>query len=140
MKEGIWKVLSQKKFAVLTVILILGIIFLIGSEYISNGAGILAENNSRDAYARGLETRLAAILERVDGVSDVQVMIAVTPGYEETQSAAVWREAGQDPSLPEISGVSVVCRGVSDPMVKKKVIDLVKSLLDLKSNRIFVTE
>ena len=142
MKEKIRKILSQKKYAVMSVILILGIIFLIGSEYISNGNAIRESAYDQDAYARGLEKRLKEILERVDGVSEVQVMIAVTPfeTREAQSAAAVWREERQETSPPEIRGVSVVCRGASDPTVKKKVIDLVKSVLDLESNRIFVTE
>ena len=144
MKEGLWQTLSRKKVAFLAVILAAGIIFLALSEYISTGTTESKPAFSEDAYTKDLETRLEALLERMDGVSEVKVMItlsgsesyqyaketvkSVMAGGESTETVLPYRKGsgGQsEPILtavaaPEIKGVSVVCRGAGNDAVRRR--------------------
>ena len=128
----------EKKFAFLALILSLGIIFLFLSEYSFDGT--TEKNAAADTQnsAQALEERLCEILSQMEGVDDVHVFILL----EESLSADASPFSSDESSrrTPVIRGVSVVCAGAKNVHLKRKIILLVASTLNLNENQIYVTE
>ncbi len=157
--------ISQKNLSVLVICFVIGIIFLFLSEY-SSFERSRSDDSVFDetAYTASLETRLASILEQVNGVSDVNVMITLEGGITYRYANQTAKSLSGDNSsvetllqmqedsggalspiltetiLPRVKGVSVVCKGAADVNIQKKIIGLVSSALNLNENQIFVTE
>jgi len=156
---------NKKNLTLFAILLAVGIIFLALSEYSSNeqvNAG--SEDFDATAYTLDLETRLCEIIGRMDGVSDVTVMITLKGGMEYEYAKEISKSLdGQNTSsetifqmqedtggkktpilmttkTPEIKGVSVVCNGAENIRIRQKIIGLVSSTLNLKENQIYVTE
>ncbi len=153
----------QKNIPLLAILFILGIIFICLSEYDSNkrtgNAGIDFDSKS---YAEDLEQRLCAMLEKMDGVEDVQVMITLETSsrYQVTKDSgnglnldtyvnafSLQEEAenSNGPTViqveaPKIKGVSVVCIGAEHIQIRERIINLISSTLNLSKNKIYVTE
>ena len=155
----------KKNLPFLTVLFILGIIFLYVSEYDSNkGKETFGVNFDEKAYVEDLEQRVAAMLEEMEGVEQAHVMITLEGStryqFEHGGSNALDRgssayvgsliaETGtggsESPLLlevesPKIKGVSVVCRGAKNIQTREKIIGLIASTLNLTKNKIYVTE
>lgn len=98
----------------------IGIIIILAAGFINPNAqsGISVNASAEDA----LETKLKALCERVDGVSDVTV--------------AVFFESGTS----TMSGVGIVCRNGSDPEIQRELISLISAVCGIGSNKIFITE
>ena len=160
-KSGIKKLLSQKKTAVLAGIAALGIIFLVFAEYIPKGTVKTDTAFDETAYAENLERELEEIIGRIDGIDDVKVMVTLagSPSYRYARDQSVMASGDTDSvfryaagdaakseplltavTAPEIKGVSVVCKGAANQVLRKKVIELIAGTLDLNTNRIYVTE
>ncbi len=110
-----------------------------------------------EEYLTNLERRIANLLEAMDGVSDVSVI--VTPDgtaeslfaqdgqYEDgalTQREYVIVGRDGEPILvrliyPKLRGVAVVCKGGSNPILQEKIVSLLCALLELSSNKVYVT-
>ena len=106
-----------------------------------------------------LERRVAALLEAMDGVSDVRVVLTPESGSELVYAQNVRYENGVASEkqyvffeqngdgrpipvkylCPRIRGAAVVCRGGSHPVTQEKILSLLEALLDLPAGRIFVT-
>ncbi len=154
---------SKLKRTVFAILLSLGLIFLVFSEYDFMGT----EDKNLEAfdeneYILHLETRLAEIIEKMEGISEVNVMITLERGteYQYTQATAASGELtasenssfhlqtasnnGEKPvfvaaSSPIVKGVSVVCRGADGAVMQNKIISLIASTLNLNQNQIYVT-
>ena len=156
------RVFLKKNLPLLAVLFILGIIFLYIAEYDSNkrtdSSGV---NFDEKAYTEQLEARLCSMLEKMDGVEDVQVMITLESisGYQFTDRQSGLPEDStlvgsflQDSSAvsknpiqitvgsPKIKGVSVVCSGAKNVLIRGRIINLISSTLNLTKNKIYVTE
>ena len=157
---------NGNKLLILGICLVLGIIFLAIGEYSFNEKrdnGAKEDVFDEESYAALLEERLCAILEEMEGVENVSVMVTLEGGIryryanESTKSQSgertdtevflILQEKSGDTApiltetlYPSVRGVSVVCQGANDPEVKKKVIDLVASTLNLNQNQIFVSQ
>ena len=153
----------RKNIPLIGILFLSGIIFLTLSEYDFNkseesvGAGF-----DESAYTRDLEERLSAMLEEMDGVENVRVMITLDSGsryqYAKEESTSLQgstyassiltqdRGSGtKEPILiqveaPKIKGVSVVCRGAGNSLIREKIIGLISGTLNLTKNKIYVTE
>ncbi len=156
---------KEKNILILGLCFVLGIIFLFLSEY-DFGEQTDSVNESFDEamYTQNLESRLAAIIDQMKGVSDVTVMITLEGGVSyhfANQTAKSLSESSStvetllpmqedskgkstpiltETKLPAIRGVSVVCAGAADVQIRKRIIGLVASTLNLNENQIFVTE
>ncbi len=162
MIRSIIKNLTKKKTLLFAGILALGIIFMLIGEYTQAEKKATTGFDEAD-YTNKLETRLAEMIESVDGVCDVKVMVTLAGSaryqYETGASQSVMAGgAAGEPTLlyrtsndqsepvlrvvsaPEIKGVSVVCKGAGNVLLKQKVIGLIAGALDLSVNRIYVTE
>ena len=112
-----------------------------------------------DAYAREAEERIASLCGNIRGVSNVRVAVTLSGGYnavyaQNSQSGGsgyrnefVLTGSGSSEapllvgySVPQISGVGIVCKGGGDPKVRQEVISLVSATLGVSSNKIYVTE
>ena len=150
--------LSQKKITILAGFLAVGIMFVLLSEYIPTEKKTSESSFDEAAYTRELEERLEDLLSRVEGISQVKVMVTLAGGahyrYETEPSKSVlagiegtsFTSGGQSETVltsviaPEIKGVSVVCKGAENVFLKQKVIGLIAGALNLSVNRIYVTE
>jgi len=155
--------MSKGKKILLAILLSAGLIFLALSEYDflkAEEVGTSAFNE--EEYIMNLERRLSEIIEKMDGVSDVSVMITLERGIEhkyakEASASSISGSGGTDvfrlqtssdgdalPILiatdsPIVKGVSVVCRGAEGAVMQNKIIALVASTLNLNRNQIYVT-
>ena len=156
-ENPLWK----KNLPLFVILLCVGIIFLAAAEYHSNKESQRDQNDfDEETYTRRLEERLCAMIEKMDGVSDVKVMITLESGnrYRYVRDGASSSSGGDgavgafmmnqndsSPVLleikaPKIKGVSVVCRGADNILIREKILGLVAGTLDLTQNKIFVTE
>lgn len=106
------------------------------------------------AYESELEEKLCTLISKLDGVSDVKVMVTMECGTEYVYAQDMennadsersqYYSAGDEEALllkeiyPVVRGVAVVCDSVSPAATKATVIELVSSVLGLSANRIFV--
>ncbi len=149
----------KKNIPLLAILFALGIIFLCIAEYDSNkktqNGGISFDAKT---YTEDLEQRLCAIIEKMDGVEDVQVMITlensssyqfgIAPNDSAYVSSILTQEGfttSKEPILievvaPKIKGVSVVCKGAENIQIRERVINLIAGTLNLTKNKIYVTE
>lgn len=112
-----------------------------------------------DAYAREAESRIAKLCQSVRGVSNVHVSVTLAGGY-----SAVYAQNSQSGSsgyknefvltgngssekalligysVPQISGVGIVCTGGGDADTRREIIALVGAAFGVSSNKIYVTE
>jgi len=111
--------------------------------------------DSVDEYASYLEKRIKNLIEKMDGVTDADVMVTVDCSGELVlardktyvdgalaQSRYVFDENGTvtlKEILPYPRGVAVVCGGGSDPIVQSKIIDMLCSLFGIPANRVSVS-
>lgn len=108
-------------------------------------------------YISSLELRVTELISRMDGISDVRVVITpestggkvfaendrysggsiserevVLPGSDGTPITVKIR-------FPELRGVAVVCRGGANPVNQEKIVSLLTALFDLPATRVYVT-
>ncbi len=150
----------KKNMPLLLILLSLGVIFLFLSEYHSNKEVKAAQDDfDEENYVLRLEERLCGIIEKIDGVSEVNVMITLESGKRYTFLQEEQTQNGNDISTflmkeengvsspilvetgaPKIKGVSVVCHGADNALIREKILRLVAGTLDLTQNKIFVTQ
>lgn len=152
----------QKNLPLLTILFVLGIIFLYLSEYDfneRNGTGGIDFDSK--GYTEDLEERLCAMLEKMEGVDDVSVMITLESSSRYQISGnkgnsydadtyvnafSLQSDSGDgEPAVmeieaPKIKGVSVVCIGAENIRIRERIINLISSTLNLTKNKIYVTE
>jgi stage III sporulation protein AG len=158
--------LEEKKKWIIGICLVLGIIFLILAEYPFGDKTNSAKEAVFDetAYTADLENRLCGILEKMEGVSQVSVMITLEGGISYHYASQTAKSfSGENESwesfltmqedsggktqpiltqtrLPKVKGASVVCQGAENENLRRRIIGLVASTLDLNENQIYVTE
>lgn len=159
----IFEVLKKNKgSAWLLIALTAGILlFLVGSLEPSKSTTPVANDKekeyaSADTYVSTLERRVCELLERMDGISEVSVIItadscaeiiyAQNGKYQDgylTEKEYVLSD-GEEPIrvklvYPKLRGIAVVCRGGANPVNQEKIVKLLSSLFDLPSNKVYVT-
>lgn len=118
-----------------------------------------AETQAETDYAAALEARLQALIEKVDGAGQTQVMVTLESGAQKVY--ATDKETGSDgsgsethillenaaePALvertatPAVLGVAVVCAGGGDAGVQYRITELVNVLTDVGASHITVTK
>lgn len=112
-----------------------------------------------EKYAADAERRIAELCSGVRGVADVRVVVTLAGGYnavyaQNSQSSSsgyrnefVLTGSGSSEtpllvgySVPEISGVGIVCSGGGEASVRREIISLVSATFGVSSNKIYVTE
>ncbi len=147
MREFVRSFVRIKGLGFILLALVLGIllVFLSGkSDSDSGSVPDAGEAFSFEKYEHELEERLEDLISRIDGVSSVSVMILLDQSYEEVGdsgssfSASLAAKEGNTKVAPKVRGVAVVCRGGERSETRKEIINLLSSLLELPTNRIYV--
>ena len=110
-------------------------------------------------YIKNLEIRVCQILSKMDGISDVSVIITADSCAEtvyaqngrydggsltEKEYVIIDRGDTDEPIAvklvyPKIRGVAVVCYGGSNPINQEKISKLLSSLFDIAQNQVYVS-
>ncbi len=116
------------------------------------------ENVSTLEYIQALENKIGNIAEQITGSDNVRVIVSVSSGTEyiyvsnekrgENSSSkeyiTVRTENGADELIlfkeiyPEVTGVSVACKGGDSPEIQAKLIAVISTSLNVGSNRICI--
>ncbi|MBQ8254960.1 MAG: hypothetical protein IJY94_05590 [Clostridia bacterium] len=112
-----------------------------------------------DEYIKNLEIRVGQILSKMDGISNVSVIITADSCAEtiyaqngrydggsltEKEYVIIDRDGNDEPIVlklvyPKIRGVAVVCYGGSNPINQEKISKLLSSLFDIAQNQVYVS-
>lgn len=112
-----------------------------------------------EVYAKDTEEKIARLCEDIYGVKNVKVAVSLSGGYNavyaqnsQSNSSGYKNEfvltgngSSEKPlligySVPEISGVGIVCYGGGDARIRQEIISLVGAALGISANKIYVTE
>ncbi len=90
-----------------------------------------------DEYESKLEKKLTEIIEKIDGTSDIHVMITL----EKTEENIYGGKTSDISATvtPTVRGVVVVCRGGENAVVREKVLEAVCKALGVSAARVCVT-
>ncbi len=122
-----------------------------------------SNNYSDSNYIEDYEKQLESLISEVKGAGKVKVMITYESGYETVyakdiseqsedgrtkfSSEIIIVDSGSDENgvtvkeiYPTVRGVAVVCQGGGNLAVKAEIISIIKSLFNINSNCISVTE
>ncbi len=158
------KLSVKQKGALLAVLAVIGVILVIfgifseNDESASAGEKNISQNFETLEYITKLENKISNITEQITGSDDVKVIVSVSSGTEyvyvsneeldENYSAkeyiTVRTENGADTLIllkeiyPDVTGVSVACRGGDDPAIQMKLIRVISTALGVSSNRICI--
>lgn len=90
-----------------------------------------------DDYERRLEKRLSEIVGKIEGTSDISVMITLEKSEEN-----VYEGRSSDITAtvtPIVRGVVIVCKGCENAVVRQKVVDAACKALGVSAARVCVT-
>ena len=147
-------------------ILIIGVLVLAFSAGVSSVEKKTLEKEEFDyiRYVENLEKGLGGILNRIHGVSEVEVMITLESGFEyvpayelekeqlnansnENQKVIILKKSGGSEEafvikerFPEIQGVLVIAKGVENIETEQNIVEAVKAVFNISSKRIKVLE
>ena len=158
-----WEKLSgKKKTLILILIGILGLVLILWGTFGEKEEKEILKNTEENigtlAYIERLEHKISNITEQITGSSNVRVIVNVSSGTEyiyvsneklsENSSSkeyiTVRTENGGDELMllkeiyPDVTGVSVACRGGDDPLIQAKLISVISTSLGVSSNRICI--
>lgn len=159
MGEFINKVKNIKGIGLIAIGVIAGIVLIIIGSMNSKQPDLKpAEEpliNLSETYTEKLEIKLRELIESIDGVSNAKVMLTLDSGSEyiyaqnnseNKREYVIISEADKSETLtlvkeinPKIRGVVVVCQGGNNPVVQSQIINLLSTLFNLPSNRVYVT-
>ena len=105
--------LNDKKKLIIVVLLVALLVVIVFLFFGSEEESVLGDSMKSDT-----ELRLTALLERIDGVGDSEVMITENGG--------------------EITGVVVVCDGANSIMVRNDILNAVSTALNINKNNIAI--
>ncbi len=145
------KLRSGKVLEIIVVVILIAVVaFIVYGAFTDK----TAEESAAEDYAQELETRLSAVLSKIDGAGEVSVVVTVASDGEkilamETSEAAdgtVTSEpvfAGGEPIVleelkPEIAGVLIVAEGADDLNVRFNLLEAVASVLNINQSIIKV--
>lgn len=120
-----FKKLKSVKHIEVIIAVLFGVILLALYFSTINDGSSLKTNSSATGYAYDVETRLADVLESVEGAGAVNVMVMLEEG-EELNSEVV----------PKVSSVIVVAEGAKDYKVKIELLKAVEAILNLPTSNI----
>ena len=158
------KLSPKQKGMLLASLAVLGVLLVILGIFSEKkeGEAVAQKNISGNyetlEYITRLENKISNITEQITGSDDVKVIVSVSSGTEyvyvsneeldENYSAkeyiTVRGENGADTLIllkeiyPDVTGVSVACRGGDDPVIQAKLIRVISTSLGVSSNRICI--
>jgi stage III sporulation protein AG len=153
---------GKKKSLILAIIGIIGLALIIFGTFSEKEDKEISKNTEENIntleYIERLEHKIGNIAEQITGSSNVRVIVSVSSGTEhiyvsneklsENSSSkeyiTVRTENGGDELIllkeiyPDVTGVSVACRGGDDPLIQAKLISVISTSLGVSSNRICI--
>ena len=155
---------GKKKSLILTLAGIIGLLLIIfGTFGEKKDEKTDVSKNSQEKvstleYIQALENKIGNIAEQITGSGNVRVIVSVSSGTEyiyvsneklgENSSSkeyiTVRTESGADELIlfkeiyPEVTGVSVACKGGDSPEIQAKLIAVISTSLNVGSNRICI--
>ena len=155
---------GKKKSLILTLAGIIGLMLIIfGTFGEKKDENADVSKNSQEKvstleYIQALENKIGNIAEQITGSGNVRVIVSVSSGTEyiyvsneklgENSSSkeyiTVRTESGADELIlfkeiyPEVTGVSVACKGGDSPEIQAKLIAVISTSLNVGSNRICI--
>lgn len=107
-------------------------------------------------YAAQLEKQLEAVISQIEGAGKTRVMVTVKStvsyeyatddSYSESKHESEIVIIGSDEALikridnPEVAGVLVICDGGDSAVIKEKILKAVATVLDISSNKVYITK
>ena len=154
MKALLTRLRAVKGLGILLIGLVAGVMLLfLGGKHEENQTPVLTETPfSFEEYEKGLAIRLEEMIERLEGVSEVHVMLTLDRSYAEELAGeggdylTVRKSDGEQGTVtvsreaPKVKGVAVICKGGNSTEKQREIIEMLSALLDLPSHRIFVSE
>ena len=145
---------SGKGIGVFAILLAAGFLLIFFSDFSGkdekNIENTVSEEFDFAEYESALESRLSQKINSVYGVSDSSVIVVLDSSYTyeylemSSGNILVCESDGNEIPVPvkryapKVRGVAVICKGGDDPENKKTIIQLLSSLLDIPSNKIWV--
>lgn len=152
MAKAFFEIIKKKKgiFMLITGLLV-GILLVFSESNTPKEEKATDHTEYIESYVNITEKRLESLIEKINGTSNVNVLVILKSGSEyvyasdATESSEKHVIVGSDlvyvkEYLPEIEGVAVVCRGGNDPLIKAKITELVCSVTGLYTTHVYVTE
>lgn len=151
-----------KKYGYVVLIFFVGLAMMLLPGSSNSQQKEVSSKSESTQYKQSLEERLSAILSRVAGAGDVQVVLSIAAGEEtlfqtndditnneengsmNTNTVTVIDSDRNENGLirqviPEIyQGAVVVCTGADDPQIKLEIVDAVSKVTGLGANKISV--
>lgn len=93
---------------------------------------------SAAAYSDELSNELVSMIKNVDGAGEVKVLLTLDSSYE-----YVYLEDNKTLSKilePQIRGVAVACTGGDNPVIKEKIIALLRTVLSVNTDKISISK
>lgn len=161
---------DTKKVKIIVGIGLLGLVLILASQiFENNGNNTKNTSNdntaviSYDEYTQSLENKLTSLISSIDGVGECKVMITLentkesvyATNYDNKNDADSNNSKGEyviyDSNngeapilimeyMPTVKGVSVVCSGGDNTVIREKIISLVTSLFNISTNRVSVSK
>lgn len=158
---------DAKKIKIIIAVGMIGVILIAMSDIFAKDEKNTSSETTNDTaysdYTNELEDKLCNIISSMDGVGECKVMITLENSKEnvyatdnenktDSDSASSKDEYviydsdnGETPVLikeyyPKIQGVSVVCSGGDNIVVKEQIINTVTSLFNISTNRVSVSK
>jgi hypothetical protein len=124
---------ENKRARLFLLLLIIGIgLMLISSLFGEEKEAPRAE--SLDEYRVRLESELADICSRVEGVGKCRVFVTFERGAQSSYKGSLLLES----KPPRVLGVTVICRGADSDYVRGELVAMLTALFDIGTNRIAV--
>ena len=154
MKALLTRLRAIKGLGLMVIGLIAGLVllFLGGKTEGERVPASIDSSFSFEEYEKGLAVRLEEMIERLDGVSEVHVMLTLDRSYAEELAGeggeylTIRKSDGEQGTVtisreaPKVKGVAVICKGGNSAEKQKEIISMLSALLELPSHRIFVSE
>ena len=126
-------------------LLLLAVSSWLPADSSTQSAAPAAMTDSTADYAAALETRLTALISRVEGAGKTAVMVTLESGSESiyaTDTDSDGRADGlvETVETPRVLGVAVVCEGGGSAAVQSRVTALVQALTGIGTNHITVAK
>lgn len=125
-------------------LLLLAVSSWLPADSSTQSAAPAAMTDSTADYAAELETRLTALISRVEGAGKTAVMVTLESGSESIYATDT-DSGGADGLVetvetPRVLGVAVVCEGGGSAAVQSRVTALVQALTGIGTNHITVAK
>ena len=159
-----FKYIKNKRNSLIIIILLgLGLLLLVFPSVAKTNSNVQDNETRLSKYTEELEGKIVSLCSKIQGVSNVSVMVYLDSGFEtvyayneqnketsngiNSEKKYVTIGSGNDETMvcilekmPNICGVAVVCKGGGNPLIANQIINLISSAYNVPKNKIYVAE